>query len=427
MKYMRMLHLQIKTAVLLNIGRKRRLILTISGVMIPLILYILFSELINAYTFQTFQHLQRFARNGVLIQSEGDLDLSGLISSLEKNNLSYIYTLQRESDKVLRRRATYRGRPLILNMNVRILSGSIQNGFLPYQASGSLYVDRIKLRENKFLLPEIENGDIIPCMIEHSTALLLFGDDLPTGKIFSFRDDQSDHIFQVCGVIEDLPVTAGNNLQLNRDILISSSDDPAEVSCNLYTIRKENDHFPVTSSSCFFLFTEESFSEAYSITQRTDLHSGYTCLYDYDSILKQTEEYIRSVRTFGIPVLFLMTVISGLLIMNTMYFSIQERTKEIGIRRAVGAGVKNILFQFLFEGFCIGMISAFCACILSVLVLGILFLFMVWSAGTDLMPTLHFQTVLTVFQLSVIQTQIFSFLPSLHAARMQPSKALQDN
>lgn len=62
-----MLHLQIKTAVLLNIGRKRRLILTISGVMISLILYILFSELINAYTFQTFQHLQRFARNGVLI------------------------------------------------------------------------------------------------------------------------------------------------------------------------------------------------------------------------------------------------------------------------------------------------------------------------------------------------------------------------
>ena len=58
-----------------------------------------------------------------------------------------------------------------------------------------------------------------------------------------------------------------------------------------------------------------------------------------------------------VSVAVIVFVVGGIGIMNVMFVTVKERTKEIGILKALGAKEKDILFQLLLESFCIGVFS----------------------------------------------------------------------
>lgn len=417
---------------------KRQLFLTIAGVMIPLILYICCSEGINAYSFTSLQHLNRFDPNGVLLEADGEVDVTDAVLDLKEKKLPYKYTLQNHTDLVFQKEAFYRQKPILLNMEIIGLSGDIEGGTLSYRSSDNLYADRIRFVEKEASRLEgftectksmVSTDFIIPCILEESTSLLLFGDRQPPGSVFSSEGEAGKMTFRVCALIEDLPSAAENNLQLNRSIFMEHGTDPIPVPVRLYIPDCCRSFFPeglsgTVSTSCFFRFSEEAFAEGASILNRSDFHASYCCLVDYRTLMLQTDAYLHSISMVGIPILVIMVLISGLLIMNTMFFSIQQRTGEIGLRRAVGAGIGHILLQFLLEGLFIGIAGAAGACFLSGILFGLLNIILPWIAGMGVHLTMHLQTVFAVFMLSILQTQIFSLLPAHTAAHMDPSKAL---
>jgi putative ABC transport system permease protein len=112
-------------------------------------------------------------------------------------------------------------------------------------------------------------------------------------------------------------------------------------------------------------------------------------------------------------------LVGGIGIMNIMLVSVTERTREIGIRLAIGAFEHEVLLQFLVEAVVLssfgGLIGIVIALVTSVWLAGILGVPFVFNAGI----------VLVAFLFSAAVGVIFGYFPALKAARLDPIEALR--
>ena len=115
-------------------------------------------------------------------------------------------------------------------------------------------------------------------------------------------------------------------------------------------------------------------------------------------------------------------LISGVGIMNIMLVTVTERTREIGLRKAVGANRREILFQFLLEALLISGLGA---------VLGVLVAMSIKTVGEYLIPAeynvhipISLASIVVAFFVSCSTGILFGYLPANRASRMQPTEAL---
>jgi putative ABC transport system permease protein len=112
-------------------------------------------------------------------------------------------------------------------------------------------------------------------------------------------------------------------------------------------------------------------------------------------------------------------VVGGIGIMNIMLVSVAERTREIGIRKAVGASNQNILSQFLVESVFLALIGG---------IIGILFgLILAWliSVVSPLKASVSFWMILLGFGFSAAVGIFFGIYPARRAASLNPIEALR--
>lgn len=148
---------------------------------------------------------------------------------------------------------------------------------------------------------------------------------------------------------------------------------------------------------------------------------------DDDGFALETQEVFLNLYSSATSNIYLVTigvaaislVVGGIVVMNIMLVSVTERTKEIGIRKAVGARRKDILTQFLIEavmvtaiGGAFGVLTGFGTAWLIALAIGFPLLFSIWSA------------VLGVGVSSIVGV-ISGLWPAWRAARLDPIEALR--
>jgi putative ABC transport system permease protein len=139
------------------------------------------------------------------------------------------------------------------------------------------------------------------------------------------------------------------------------------------------------------------------------------------SILEAARQIALALTVVLVLIGFIALLVSGIGIMNIMLVTVKERTREIGIRKAIGARRSEILSQFLLEAF---LISGFGS------VLGILIAVAIPVMVQPLLPgnlrvPVPWQSVVLAFLVSCSVGVFFGYLPADRAAQLQPTESLR--
>ena len=139
------------------------------------------------------------------------------------------------------------------------------------------------------------------------------------------------------------------------------------------------------------------------------------------SILEAAQRIALALTIVLVLIGFIALLVSGIGIMNIMLVTVRERTREIGIRRAIGARRSEILYQFLLEAF---LISGFGS------VLGILIAVAIPVMVQPLLPgnlrvPVPWQSVVLAFLVSCSVGVFFGYLPAERASQLHPTESLR--
>jgi putative ABC transport system permease protein len=220
--------------------------------------------------------------------------------------------------------------------------------------------------------------------------------------------------FKVVGVFKKLSENSSIGLgsQLDGAIFIPLDDGTAingnrlELTSMLVKAKDANELSTVSGQITNVVKANHAGKQGFTITTAEDVAKSYT------QTLNQLTSFIAAVAAISL-------LVGGIGIMNIMLSSVTERTREIGIRKAIGAKQRTILAQFLVEALLLTMLGG---------LLGIACSFgLGYLAGLEIKisPQYTLRAYLIGVSISFFIGLVFGVVPALRAARKKPIEALR--
>ena len=270
-------------------------------------------------------------------------------------------------------------------------------------------ISSFSLAQGRFLSPAESEGGRPVCVIGSDVATNLFQGEEPLGKKITI----GDHSFEVIGVME----RQGSFLDGG------SLDNQAIIPVNQFVTAFWNRPDYTIEVKVKSLAELEDAKEELRTVMRKIRHLAPGDPDDF--AINQQEQFIQmfhqvagTIATVGLFITGLSLFVGGIGIMNIMFVSVAERTREIGIRKAIGAKRRTILVQFLLEAATI--------CLLG----GLVGLGIAWPLTLlmqKFMPATMSPVIVSIALLVSLATGVLSgFFPAWRAARMNPVDALRN-
>ena len=225
--------------------------------------------------------------------------------------------------------------------------------------------------------------------------------------------------FRIVGVL---------NAKVNNTSMQQGSDD--DCIYLPYTIAMRLSNTAMASSYIAIMSDESKANEAKAVVEAslTDLFKSDSAFYVYSASewLEEMNNMINMVIIILTGIASISLLVGGIGIMNIMLVSVTERTREIGIRKALGAKERVILSQFVVEAATTSALGG---------VLGIVLGYIVSMAANHILPMISsdidvtvspsFNSIAVAFGISVFIGVLFGYLPAKRAARLNPIEALR--
>jgi len=144
-----------------------------------------------------------------------------------------------------------------------------------------------------------------------------------------------------------------------------------------------------------------------------------------EETIKKTSQITLIVDILLFLLAFISLIVGGVGIMNMMLISVKERTKEIGLRKAVGAKNSDILYQFLSETIVVVLLGACLGIIFGIVFILLVFLFLKYF-GIDWQLKISFFSLFLGLFLAFLEGLIFGLWPAYQASKKNPVEALRE-
>jgi putative ABC transport system permease protein len=289
------------------------------------------------------------------------------------------------------------------------ISNTIINGTTPAVKE----VTDIEMLEGRMWTDQEEEKSSNVAVLGHDAAEDLFPDGSPLGKDVDVQGD----IFTVIGVLDKQPQPfgSGRNTQDNSVYfpLTTFRKVHPEI-LDFWLVVKYDD--PVHKA----IVTEE-IRELLRVRRGVRVQQDDNfAIFGPDSLSRLWNTITGGLFLFMIAVSSVGLMVGGVGVMNIMLVSVTERTREIGVRKAIGARKKDILLQFTIEAVTLCAVGGVIG-----IVAGALFTLILHFAVSFLHAALSFTWVSVAFGVSCLIGLVFGIYPAWKAANLDPIESLR--
>ncbi|MBI3288879.1 MAG: ABC transporter permease [Elusimicrobia bacterium] len=268
-------------------------------------------------------------------------------------------------------------------------------------------VYRIPLAEGRvFDDREIQERALV-CLLSGEMAQKLFGASAPLGKTVRFGNGR----YEVIGIVS----TSKRPSSLGRP-----SED---IYIPLPTLLRQEEKLVIANAEIWVKkdYTGDANEQVLEAASGDPSTKALFQIQDPKALQEEVRQTSRKFMLTGLALAGISLIVGGIGIMNVMLISVSERTREIGLRKAIGAAPRDILLQFLVEvstlsglggGFGI-LLGATSAWALPKLTAG--------SMPTAIMP----EAAAAAFVFSIVIGIVFGLFPAFKASRLSPVEALR--
>jgi len=287
------------------------------------------------------------------------------------------------------------------------------NGVTPKYES----VRNYKLIEGSFITDDNVNGSASVALLGPEVADKLFNrSEFITGE--TIRIDGQP--FRVIGILE---AKGGGSFGSQDNIVLVPI-----TTARIRLLNRERDHVDVVfvqaidANSVPIVY--EEIAQILRTRHRTELGADDFTIFTQEDFLSVAGTITNVFTIFLGGIAAISLLVGGIGIMNIMLVSVTERTKEIGLRKAVGARKVDILIQFLIESILLSLFGG---------VIGIIFGWIISAvvgriaaaSGTPLTPSVGLNAILLATIFSTAVGLFFGIYPANRAANLEPVEALR--
>ena len=263
------------------------------------------------------------------------------------------------------------------------------------------------------------------CVLSDADAKRLFGTDDVVGMTVDVNCYGLTKSLRICGV----------TTQKENGTFVSYTYEGMPVTINVpYTTMNEftgvSDYFfSVTMQADKSLNSQDVADKVVKLMEKRHQCAGkdYFQVQSFQDIMSSMNQMLDMVTAFISFVAGISLLVGGIGVMNIMLVSVTERTREIGIRKSLGAKTSSIMMQFLAEAAILTVIGGVIGIVLGVIGGYVICSIISSNMGMSITPGISLSTIMAATLFSCAVGVFFGIYPAKKAAKLSPIEALRRN